>query len=114
MEGTTSRVECYDTPQAIFRTIFENGDNHRKAQLWLEAHGFDPVTADVFGRRKDKSDVSKAASLARRAVLDNVVRLISRYDDTGYNDKPADMSVFDYWLAHVEYKTLVKLRFRVH
>jgi hypothetical protein len=48
--------------------------------------------------------VCAEAGIPKRAELDTfraVVRMIDRYGDDGYGDKPADMSRIVYWFQHV-------------
>lgn len=102
----------YNTHQEIFNTVFNNAENHKMAEEWLRVHGFDEHTADVHGRKKDKSDTHKALQLAKRYVLNLVCWHIDRYGSNGYGNRPDTIDVFPYWLAHLEYDRAVQARFR--
>ena len=82
------------------------------AEEWLRVHGFDEHTADVHGRRKNKSDAPKALRTDKTHVMNRVCWLINRYGEDGYGDRPAAIEVFPYWLQHLEYDLAVKTRFR--
>ena len=109
---TAIRLEDYSTKRDIFTTVFNEAVNHALAEKWLRAHGFDEFTADVFGRKKNRSDPEVALRTAKRYVLILVCSLIDRYGPTGYDDKPAELSVFEYWLAHVDYERAQSFRFK--
>lgn len=81
-------------------------ENRQKAWAWLQAYGFDEMSADVY--RKPRN----ARSAAVDAVMANVCSSIYRYGEDGMGDKPADMDVFEYWLAHVNYDALKRMRFK--
>jgi hypothetical protein len=75
-----------------------------RGAAWFElARGLSDValTVDEWG---EFLRVCGEAGTPQRAQLDvfrSVLRMIDRYGDDGYGDKPADMSRIIYWFQHV-------------
>ena len=85
-------------------------NHHGMIKDWLLAYGFDPETADVY--RKPKT-AGERMCRAIQAVAYMIHSNIERYGPTGYGNKPPEMGVVEYWLAHVNYDRLKERRFQI-
>ena len=77
---------------------------------WLLANGFNAEHANIYGNPV----ISKRTHIAKAAIAKNILSLVDRYGPTGFDDKPKDMDVVEYWLAHIDYDNLVNMRFYFH
>ena len=64
---------------------------------WLSIHDFKPVS-----KAQEKATISM--------VCRQVKRLIDRYGEDGYGDKPKHMDTYSYWLQHIQYEDIDKLQ----
>lgn len=76
---------------------------------WLEAHGFTPDMVSAQGVRRD--NLQRRMDLAVRSVASKVMDLVQRYGETGFGNKPENLTTLEYWLAHIDYGVVCCDRF---
>jgi hypothetical protein len=91
------------TSEQVASAIQRHFGLHRRALADLMRSGlFDAGLAmeewEEFLRICSKAGTPKRAELD---VFRSVLRMLDRYGDDGYGDKPADMSRIVYWFQHV-------------
>lgn len=76
---------------------------------WLEVHGFE---ASMLKTRNKKASDQLKRTYAQCTVAGHIWKLIDRYGETGYGDKPEDMDTVEYWLAHIDFERLKENQFQ--
>ena len=72
--------------------------NHDEIREWLTMNGFDLGKLDLPSRQ------ARPYKQKYLALCNEIWRLIARYGETGYGNKPITLSTTAYWIQHLDFE----------